>query len=319
MSKIYNIAGVSKQSVHQYNKRQVIFEDRLYKLMVEADLLRSEHPGCGLEKMYYTLDPDWLGRDKFIEIFMEFGYRVKKNKNYIRTTISAHFKYPNLIQGMQLIRKNQLWQTDITYYKVGSKYYYLVFIVDVYTRRLLGYSVSNNMRAEANIKALRMAIKNCGGSIQGLIHHSDRGSQYIDKEYTKILNRKGVHISMGEKAQDNAYAERINGIIKNEYLSYWGIKTFNQLKKKVKKAVENYNMKRIHWALPNKNTPIEFEKKLLTLYSQKRPMMIIYAEGNYKINEASSLIDFMPKKELQTHNCPIVINNNCLMKTVNLI
>ena len=129
MNKIYNIAGVSKQSVHQQNKRQAIFEDRLYKLMLETDLLRSEHPGCGVEKMYYTLDPDWLGRDKFIEIFMELGYRVKKLKNYIRTTIPAHFKYPNLIQGMQVIRKNQLWQTDITYFKVGSQYYYLVFII----------------------------------------------------------------------------------------------------------------------------------------------------------------------------------------------
>ncbi len=319
MNKIYTIAGISKQSAHQQNKRQTIFEDRLYNLVLETDLLRSEHPGCGVEKMYYTLNPDWLGRDKFVEIFMDMGYRVKRLKNYVRTTIPAHSKYRNLIQGMQVIRKNQLWQTDITYIKVGSQYYYLVFIIDVYTRCLLGYSVSNHLRAEANIKALRMAIKNCGGPIRGLIHHSDRGSQYIDNEYTNILSSKGVHISMGEKAQDNAYAERINGIIKNEYLTYKDIKSFNQLKAEVRKAVKNYNTKRIHRALPDKITPVEFEKKLLNLHSQKRPMVIIYADGNCKIKEASSHLDFMPEKEPQAHNCPIVINNNCLTKTVNLI
>ena len=319
MNSICNIAGVSKQSVHQHNKRQVVFESKLHDLMLEVDLLRREHPGCGVEKMYYTLQPDWLGRDKFIEIFMDLGYRVKNHKNYIRTTIAAHFKYPNLIQGMQVVSKNQLWQTDITYIKVGSRYYYLIFIIDVYTRRILGYSVSNHMRAEANIKALRMAIKNCGGTIQGLIHHSDRGSQYIDKGYTAILTNNGAYISMGEKAQDNAYAERVNGIIKNEYLAYKDMKTFNQLKVEVKKAVYHYNTKRIHMALPGRTTPMEFEKNLLRLHSQKRPTVIIYADGNCKIKVASSHLDFMPGKEPQAHNCPIVIENDCLTKTVNLI
>ena len=114
MNAIYNVAGVSKQSVHQQNKRQVLFESRLSSLLLEVDLLRSEHPGCGVEKMYYTLQPDWLGRDKFIDLFMRLGYRIKNHRNYIRTTIPAHFKYPNLIQGTQVIRKNQLWQKDIT-------------------------------------------------------------------------------------------------------------------------------------------------------------------------------------------------------------
>ena len=294
-------------------------ESRLSDLLLEADELRSEHPGCGVEKMYNTLQPDWLGRDKFIEIFMDMGYRVKYHKNYIRTTVPAHFKYPNLIQGMQVVKQNQLWQTDITYIKIGSQYFYLVFIVDVYTRRILGYSVSNHMRAEANIKALCMAIKNCGGIIQGLIHHSDRGSQYIDKGYTSILTENGAHISMGEKAQDNAYAERVNGIIKNEYLIYREIKSFNQLRTEVKKAVGHYNNKRIHRSLPGKTTPIDFEKNLLGLYCQKRPRVIIYAEGNCKTKEARGHLGFMPEKEPQAPNCPIEINNECLTKTVNLI
>ncbi len=318
MNSIYKIAGVSKQSVHQHNNRQLAFGSSLAALLVDVDLLRGEHPGCGVEKMYLTLQPGWLGRDKFIELFMGLGYRVKHHKNYIRTTIPAHFKYPNLIQGMQVTRKNQLWQTDITYIKVGTRYYYLVFIIDVYTRCILGYSVSDHMRAEANIKALRMAIKNCGGPIHELIHHSDRGSQYVDKNYTGLLTSHGTQISMGEKAQDNAYAERINGIIKNEYLAYKDIKSFNQLKLEVKKAVVHYNTKRIHRSLPEKSTPAGFEISLLGLYSQKRPTVIIYADGNCKIKAASSHLDFMPEKELRAHNCPIVNNIDCLTKTVNL-
>lgn len=319
MNSIYNIAGVSKQSIHQHNKRQLVFDSRLSELLVEVDLLRGEHPGCGVEKMYLTLQPGWLGRDKFIELFMGLGYRVKHHKNYVRTTIPAHFKYPNLIQGMQVTRENQVWQTDITYIKVGAQYYYLVFIIDVYTRRILGYSVSDHMRAEANIKALRMAIKNCGGEIWELIHHSDRGSQYIDNDYTTLLSSHGAYISMGEKAQDNAYAERINGIIKNEYLKYKDIKSFTRLKAEVKKAVEHYNNKRIHRSLPAKSTPIKFEKSLLGLYSQKRPKVIIYADGNRNIKEASSHLDIMPEKEPRAHNCPIEIKIDCLTKTVNLI
>lgn len=308
MTAIYKVAGISKQGFHQQKEREGLFDRRLSELVLEADQLKTEHPGCGVEKMYYTLQPDWLGRDKFIELFMELGYRVKTHKNYIKTTIPAHFKYPNLIQGMQVRGKNQIWQTDITYFKVADRYYYLVFIIDVYTRRILGYAVSDHLRAEANIKALRMAIKNAGGSIKGLIHHSDRGSQYIDSEYTGLLEDKGAHISMGEKAQDNAYAERVNGIIKNEYLAYKEIKTFSQLKTQVKRAVNHYNNRRKHRSLPARCTPVEFEEKLLGLYSQKRPTVIIYAEGNSKIKEALSPLDFMPEKEPLAHICPIVTN-----------
>lgn len=305
MTAIYKVAGISKQAFHKQQKREKLFDCRLAELVLEADELKTEHPGCGVEKMYYTLQPDWLGRDKFIELFMELGYRVKTHKNYIKTTIPAHFKYPNLIQGMQVWDKNQIWQTDITYIKVADRYYYLVFIIDVYTRRILGYAVSDHLRAEANIKALCMAIKNAGGSIQGLIHHSDRGSQYIDSEYTSLLENKGAHISMGEKAQDNAYAERVNGIIKNEYLAYKKIKTFSQLKAQVKRAVKHYNNRRKHRSLPTRCTPVEFEEKLLGLYRQKRPTVIIYAEGNSKIREALSPLDFMPEKEPLAHICPI--------------
>jgi hypothetical protein len=305
MRSIYLIAGISKQAAHQYWKRQTAFEAKLNKLIMDVDLLRKHHPGCGVEKMYYTLKPDWLGRDQFIAIFMELGYRVKRFKNYVRTTVPSHYKYPNLIQGMQLMDKNRLWQTDITYISIGSRFYYLVFITDVYTHKIQGYNVSDHMRSTANIKALRMAIKNVDGIISGLIHHSDRGSQYVDREYTSILKSFGIHISMGKSAQDNAYAERVNGIIKNEYLKYREITSFKQLKREVKKAVDHYNTDRIHLSLPEKLTPQEFEKRLSNTLKNKRQKMIIYSEMNQNVKSASKGLYFDVENEPEYHNCPL--------------
>lgn len=196
----------------------------LNELIVQADAIREEHPGCGVEKMYDTLKPKHMGRDKFCEVFMELGYRVKRIKNYQRTTVPVWFNYPNLIAGMAVTRLYQVLQSDITYFDIDGKFYYLVFIIDVYTREILGYNVRENMRVQSNIKALKMALKKIPkGCLESMIHHSDRGAQYGSHKHTKLLKDKGVQISMGEIAQDNAYAERINGTIKNEYLKHWHI------------------------------------------------------------------------------------------------
>lgn len=307
---LYQIACISKQAISKAISQKKDFDIKLSELIVEVDLLRAEHPGCGIEKMYNTLEPDWLGRDKFVEIFMGLGYRVKRMKNYIRTTMAGPYYYPNLIKGLIVYEKNQLWQTDITYYLVGARYYYVCFILDVYTREIIGYNVAENLRAESNIKALKMAFNaNKESNLSSLIHHSDRGSQYMSNDYTRLLAMKGIYISMGEKAQENAYAERINGTIKNEYLKYWEIETYKELTKAIKKAVNHYNKKRTHKSLPKKNTPGEFARKLVSLNDQKRPKVIVYTEGNYKIQEASSLLDFRPEKGPLVHVCPIVIND----------
>lgn len=247
--------GISKQAVHRYNQRQNEFDNKIKNLMVEVDELRAEHPGCGVEKMYYTLKPDFIGRDRFVELFMDLGYRVRRIKNYHRTTLPASYKYPNLIEGLLVKTKNTLWQSDITYFNIGGRFYYIVFIIDVYTRQIVGYAVSDHLRAEANLMALKMALSEYGPP---KIHHSDRGSQYIDKRYVKLLESNGTQISMGLKAQDNAYAERINGTIKNDYLKHWEIRSLPELKKRVKIAVQHYNSKRIHESLPNRITPNEF-------------------------------------------------------------
>jgi len=114
-NQLYGCVGITKQGVHRYAKRQAIFDRKLENLVVEADELRAEHPGCGVKKMYNTLKPDFIGRDRFVEAFTELGYRIKRSKNYRRTTFASSVYYPNLFKGMVVFAPSIIWQSDITY------------------------------------------------------------------------------------------------------------------------------------------------------------------------------------------------------------
>ena len=276
MNMLYATVGISKQAVSQHNTRQKAFDKKVKQMTLEADELREDHPGCGVEKMYYTLKPDFIGRDRFIELMMELGYRLKRKKNYKRTTIASKIYYPNLIKGMEVDRPSMVWQSDITYIPIGNKHYYAVFIIDVYTKKIVGYKVSDNMRAQANMDALNMALKENDAP---LVHHSDRGSQYTYKGYIDLLRENGSQISMALSAHDNAYAERINRTIKEEYLDHWKPQTFIQLKKMTAKAVKNYNSKRLH----NNNdrmSPEKFINQFSFLRPQERKLMTIFDNLN---------------------------------------
>ena len=257
MNQLYKVIGISKQGVSQYAKRQTVYDNKTRALLYEAEELRKEHPGCGVEKMYNVLKPDFMGRDKFIDTFMELGYRLKRKKNFKRTTYASSVYYPNLIKGVEVNKPSMIWQSDITYIYTGDKFYYAVFIIDVYTKKIVGYQVSNHMRATANSKALEMALKD---NKAPMIHHSDRGSQYTYKEYIKTLKDNNCQISMSLSAQDNAYAERINRTIKEEYLDHWKPRTFEQLKRYMGKAVYHYNNERPHNNI-SKLRPVDFEYK----------------------------------------------------------
>ena len=157
---------------------------------------------------------------------------------------------------------SQIWQSDITYISVENRFYYAVFIIDVFSKEIVGYQVSDHMRAEANVNALKQALSSHKAP---LIHHSDRGSQYTYLEYVSLLKQHNCAVSMGLTAQDNAFAERINRTIKEEYLAYWKPKSFSELKYQVKRAVENYNSKRIHMGI-KRNTPNDIKH----LYDQNK-------------------------------------------------
>lgn len=274
MNALYRTVGISKQAVLQYENRQRIFDQKCSNLLLEVEELRKEHPGCGVEKTYFTLKPDFIGRDRCIEMLMEAGFRLKHKKNYHRTTYSTSVYYPNLIQGLRVISPQTIWQSDITYIEVDRRFYYAVFIVDIYTKIIVGYKVSDHMRATANMNALEMGVKSFG---YPKYHHSDRGAQYIYKKYVEKLEKNGTKISMALSAQDNAYAERINQTIKNEYLYYWKPRNYIELQRMVKKAVFHYNNKRAHNHL-NKMKPMEFytkwkdnliEKPVITIFDYR--------------------------------------------------
>ena len=284
LNKLYTTLGVSKQAVYKNKKQQDKFEKDLAQLIDSVNLIRADHPGCGLEKLYYSIDPGFIGRDSFIEIFMELGYRVKRPKNFRRTTYSSDKYYPNLINGLQIGSLGAVWQTDITYIEVNQKFYYAVYILDVFTRIIVGYNISKSLKAESNLIALAMAVKKYN---YPKIHHSDRGSQYTCTRYTSLLESHGTKISMGKCAQENAYAERINLTIKDEYLKYKKIESYEDLVKINKKSVAHYNAKRLHNNL-GRLTPYSFLERYSINKIEPKPILIIHDYKNNNPHERST-------------------------------
>ena len=171
---------------------------------------------------------------------------------------------------------NNLWVSDITYFRLGDAFYYLTFIEDVYSRRILGSIAYPTLQARANLYALKTAleIRNIP-SYANLIHHSDRGVQYTSNEYVNALERRSIKISMCDSVYENTHIERVNGIIKNEYLHHWTIDDFSTLKQKLKLAVYLYNNERPHWNL-GKMTPVGFENYIKDLPIKQRKGLHMY-------------------------------------------
>jgi len=276
MNNLFRTVGISKQGVHFQVKRQEIFDNQVSHLMLKAEKLRELHPGCGVESMYYKLLPSFIGRDRFIDIFMDLGFRVRRKTNHHRTTYSTKLFYPNLIEGMEINAPTKVWQSDITYIRVGNRFYYAVFIIDVYTRKIVGHKVSNHMRATANIEALHMALESHEAP---QVHHSDRGSQYIAGDYITRLKNLGTKISMGLCAQDNAYAERVNRTIKEEFIDHWKPKNYLQLVRDVDRAVNYYNENRNHKSL-KRTSPNKFIQLWQKLPEKDKPILTIF-DNNY--------------------------------------
>jgi len=280
---IYDVSGISRQSHSNYQKRRK--EDQDDELMVINSIIavRELHPCMGLRKIYELLLPENVGRDNFIDIGVENGFCLPKPKNYQRTTYSSKFrKYKNLTIGLRINGINTVWVSDITYIYINGRFYYITFVVDVYSRRILGFEASETLQAESSCRALKMALQERRGlSLQGLIHHSDRGSQYISNEYTGILNKHGIGISMCDSVYENTHIERVNGIIKNEYLLSYKMDSLKDLRKMTKQAVDLYNNMRPHWSLFKMN-PVIYEESLLQIPMNKREVMYIWSEGELK-------------------------------------
>lgn len=224
--------------------------------------IRRDHPRMSARDIYLKLQPSCMGRDQFERFCMDSGYRIKKLRNFRVTTNSFGVtRFPNLIKDLRVTRVNQVFVSDITYYDMGPYTYYLTFIMDLYNREIVGWSVSDNLRTEnTTLPALIMLITLRGRiNLKGAIIHSDGGGQYYCNEFKTLTKSLGMVNSMTEeKVYENAHAERLNGIIKNNYLYPYGPTNKTSLKKLLARAVLMYNTGKPHKAL-GKLTPVMFK------------------------------------------------------------
>ena len=220
--------------------------------------IRGNNKKMGVKKLYHLLQRDIhgidgsMGRDKFFDLLRERDLLVKRRRRYAVTTQSLHrFRvYKNKLQEVEPVRPHQAWVCDITYVRIRSGFVYLFLITDAYSRKIVGWELSNSLGLEGALRSLGMAIRQCPGP-GGLIHHSDRGFQYCSNEYVKRLKAKGIEISMAEAGNcyENAMAERVNGILKGEYGLEETFADEKQATQAVKEAISAYNEQRPHWSL----------------------------------------------------------------------
>jgi putative transposase len=224
--------------------------------------IRGDHPRMSARDIYLKLQPSCMGRDQFERFCMDSGYRIKRLKNFRVTTNSLGVtRFPNMIKDLKLTGVNKVFVSDITYFDLGSETRYLTFIMDLFNREVVGYSESDNLRTEnTTIPALHRLIKLRGkANLKGAIIHSDGGGQYYCNDFKALTKELEMINSMTEeKVYENAHAERLNGVIKNNYLYPYGPTNVTSLRRLLDKAVYMYNTEKPHKAL-GKLTPKEFK------------------------------------------------------------
>jgi len=278
MIALYQMAGISKQGHYKrvaYQKKMTYLKGDLLEAALEV---RKRHPRLGCRKLYKEVQPLGLGRDRSEAILLENGFRVSRKRSYFRTTYAAKHWYPNRIHGLEVKDINQLWVSDITYLPLSyMKRFYLTLVMDVYSRRIVGWSLSKTMRARDTVlPAYVMGIKRLSRTAcKGLIFHSDKGGQYKSNELEALHQQYGVLPSMGGKAWENAHAESVNGILKNEYINLEGRQVnYSQAYKLVEGVIEKYNVERPHGSI-NKFKPVEFESYIKQLNMNQKPKVVI--------------------------------------------
>jgi transposase InsO family protein len=290
--------GVTRQAYYQHfwsMTDHVIEEDLIVQEVLQ---IRKNHRWMGGRKLYEKLYPFMLehqikmGRDAFFDLLSYHGLLIRRRKRRIVTTNSSHWlrKYPNLIRDFVPTAPNQLWVSDITYWKINNKDVYINLITDAYSRYIVGYHGAPTLEAIESIKALKMALKTTkNNQPESLIHHSDRGVQYCSSDYVKLLQDNGIEISMTENGDplENAIAERINGIIKNEYLIDYSVDNIGNAQQLLKKAVELYNYDRPHMSIGNL-TPAHVYYSKTTLKTE-RLWKNYYNKRNNFVNEYQDL------------------------------
>ena len=260
LSKLCWLFGVTRQAYYQSFHRDEFVKIEQGLVLKEVISIRKNHPRMGTRKLFVKLESFMfehqikMGRDALFDLLSLHQLLIRKRRRKIVTTQSNHWmrKYPNLIKEFIPTAPNQLWVSDITHWKISTIPLNISLITDAFSHKIVGYNLAETMEAIESIKALQMALIN-NGSIKNLIHHSDRGSQYCSYKYVNLLQDYKVKISMTETGDplDNAVAERVNGILKDEYLECYTVDSFKDANELLNAVIRLYNEDRPHMSIGN--------------------------------------------------------------------
>jgi putative transposase len=236
-------------------RREAVGEELIIELVQSV---RRTNKQMGAKKLYsllgeqiHKIDPG-MGRDKFFDLLGRWELLIRRRRKYAATTQSYHrfYKYPNKLQSFKAVRPHQVWVCDITYVRIKSGFAYLYLITDAYSRKIVGWQMSDNLGLSGAIGSLQQAIRQCP-DCRGLIHHSDRGFQYCSNDYVRQLESRSIHISMAEAGNcyENALAERVNGILKQEYGLDETFVDIHEAAQAAREGIKSYNQERPHWSL----------------------------------------------------------------------
>jgi len=255
--------GLKRDAYYKYKSRadkRLKIEQQIIQIVQKR---RRSLPREGVRKLKVSLNQEFknanikVGRDTLFNILRKHNMLTLRKKYSSRTTNSLHrfYKYKNIIKDLEVTRPNQVWVSDITYIRTVKGFCYLALITDMHSRKIVGYDLSDSLELKGCVRALNKALYQAK-NIKHLIHHSDRGIQYCSNVYTQILKRNKMDISMTEEnhCYENAMAERVNGILKDEFYLDQTFTDVAHAKRATKNAINLYNEIRLHLSL-NFKTP----------------------------------------------------------------
>ena len=261
MPNVCNCFGLKRDAYYKYKRREDKRLEIEKKVLAIVQQRRKSLPREGVRKLEKSLKDEFakaqlkVGRDTLFNILRKHNMLTLRKKYSTRTTNSMHrfYKYKNIIKDVEVTRPNQVWVSDITYIRTIKGFCYLALITDMYSRKIVGYDISNSLELKGCERALNKALYQAK-STNGLIHHSDRGIQYCSNVYTQILKRNNIAISMTEEnhCYENAVAERVNGILKDEFYLDQTFDSLQHAKRATKNAINLYNEIRLHVSLDYK-------------------------------------------------------------------
>jgi transposase InsO family protein len=261
--------GISRQAYYQ-RKNTNNQKNTMRSFIIEyVRNIREKDARTGCQKLYVMCENFFgdlfvMGRDAFYNLLREYGMMLRLKKFRVRTTDSSHLyhRYPDLAKGLVPLRPGVLWVADITYIRLSSgKFCFLSLIADAYSHRIMGWRLAPTLEYSYTLEALQSAISAAPFPLEGLVHHSDRGGQYAHDSYISLLRAHGIRSSMTQSGdpRDNAIAERLNGIIKQEYTPKKAFDTMEEVQAALETYIDFYNTERPHASI-DFLTPVQAEQ-----------------------------------------------------------